>query len=111
LSLVREYESDDVAFVEGYDKTVGFTFHSGYLGNLSLKIENVHQAKDVYDFFGNLFRDHTDEESGMSKSLSRLYGDWDIAKAKIEEVLLRIEKAMGSDWKDAFRTIISVYEK
>ena len=81
------------------------------LGNLSLKIEDVHQAKDVYDFFGNLFRDHTDEESGMSKSLSRLYGDWDIAKAKIEEVLLRIEKAMGSDWKDAFRTIISVYEK
>jgi hypothetical protein len=32
-------------------------------------------------------------------------------KARKDEVLSKIEKAMGSDWKDASGTILSVYEK
>jgi hypothetical protein len=32
-------------------------------------------------------------------------------KAKKDEALLKIEKTMGSDWKDAFETMLSVYEK
>jgi hypothetical protein len=35
VKFVRKYELDGVAFVEGYDKTVGFTFHSGYQGILN----------------------------------------------------------------------------
>jgi DUF917 family protein len=54
VRLVRKYELEGVAFVEDYDKTVSFTFHSAHLGNLNLMIENLYQAREVYHFFRNL---------------------------------------------------------
>jgi hypothetical protein len=111
VKLVRAYELNGVVFVEGYDKPVGFTFHSAYSGNVTLIIENVYQARDVYYFFRKLFKDCTNQESGLSKSVLGLSVNWDMVKAKKDEALLKIEKAMGSDWKDAFGTILSVYEK
>jgi len=110
VKLVRKYELKGVAFVEGYEKTVGFTFHSGYPGNLSLEMDDLYQAKDVYRLFRNLFRDFS-KESGMQKCFSTLAVEWNIVEAKKEEILLGIEKAMGSDWKDSFKIILSVYKE
>jgi hypothetical protein len=110
VRLVRKYELAGVAFVEGYEKTVSFTFHSGSPEKLSLQMEDLYQAKYVYDYFRSLFKNCADEESGMQKSLG-LFVEWTVTKAKQETTLSKIENAIGADWRDAFRTILSVYEK
>lgn len=106
VKLVRKYELKGVAFVEGYEKPIDFTFHSGHSGNLSLRIEAAYQAKDVYDFFKGLFG-----KSGMNKTMEWLFVEWDILKGNREAVLLNIEKTMNVEWKDAFRTILCVHDK
>ena len=110
VRLVRKHELIGVAFVEGYEKTVSFTFYSGHSENLSLEMEDLYQAKYVYDYLRSLFRNCADDESGMRKSLG-LFVEWTVKKAKQEAVLSKIENTMGTDWRDGFRTILSVYEK
>jgi len=111
VKLVRKYELKGVAFVEGYDKTVSFIFYSAHSGNLSLAIEDLYQAKYIYDFFRKLFKEYANEETGMIKTGLWLSVEWNITKANQKVALLKIEKTMGSDWKIALRTIMSVYEK
>lgn len=108
---VIEYELHGVAFVKGYEKTVGFTFECQSAKNWRLIFEDLYQAKDVYYFFRNLFKNCLDEDLGMQKSFSTLYTEWMITERHLQEVLDRIEKAMGSNWRDAFKTLITVYEK
>jgi hypothetical protein len=105
----RKWMLEGVAFVEGFDKAVGFVFHSGHSGNLSLELEDLYQAKDVYNFFKGFLIDIS-FESGLSKSFSKLYSEWNGVDDR-EEILQRIEKAMGSNWSNAFLTILSVYDK
>jgi hypothetical protein len=106
VRLVRKYELEGVAFVEGYEKAVSFTFHSGHSGNLSLRIEDVCQAKEVYDFFRELLG-----KAGMNKSIGWLFVEWNVSGKNREAILLNIEKSMSTEWKNAFRTILSVYDK
>ena len=108
---VQKFELDAVAFVEGYEKTVRFSFECRYLRNCVLKMEDLYQAKEVYSFFNNLLKDYSEKESGMRKSYSTIWVEWNIAEGRVQEVLDRIEEAMGTDWKEAFKTILSVYEK
>jgi len=109
VKLVRKYELEGVAFVkdgEEPEKSVGFTFHSSCSENLSVKIEDADKAHDVYDFFGRLFG-----WSGMNKTMGWLFVEWNILDGNREAVLMNIEKNMDAKWKEAFRTIFSVYDK
>jgi len=108
---VIEYELDGLAFVEGYEKTVGFTFECGYSGrNWRLTMEDLYQSKEVYNFFNNLLKDYSEEELGIRKSIMGLYAEWNIVEGRVQDVLERIGETMGNEWKEAFKTIISVYE-
>lgn len=110
VKRVIKYELDGVAFVEGYEKTVGFTFECCSRKNWRLVMEDLYQAKDVYNFFRNLFKECSEKEYGVQKSLT-LYAEWDVVEGRMQELLDKIEKTMGSNWKNAFKTLISVYER
>lgn len=107
---VIEYELDGVAFVKESEKTVGFTFECGYI-TWRLKMEDLYQARDVWRFFDKLLEGCFESKSGLWKSFSTLHAEWILLEEKIQEVLNRIEKVMGVAWKDAFKTLISVWKK
>lgn len=110
VKRVIEYELDGVAFIEGYEKTVGFTIECGYSPtNLRLKMEDLYQAKEVYNFFKNLLKNYSKESKGITKTLSRLYTEWYIDKEKLRDMLDKVSEIMGDKWKGAFTTIVSVY--
>ena len=111
VSLVKKYELDGVAFVKDYEKTVGFTFYSQSTGSLSLTMEDLFQAKKAYDFFKELFKEFLDGQPYMSKSFSNLNVEWNLKKENKEDMLKKIEQAMGVDWRNSFNTIFSVHEK
>lgn len=109
---VQKYELHGVAFVKGYEKTVGFTFASHYWRNCILKMDDLYQSKEVYKFFSNLLEGYSERESGLRKhSFDSLCSEWTLTEGKVQEVLSRIEKAIGTDWKKAFKTILFVHEK
>jgi len=109
---VIKYELDGVAFVKGYEKTIGFTFECSYSGkNWRLKMEDLYQAKELYQFFNKLLENCLESNSGLSKFYSTLHAEWVISEGKIQEALNRIERVMGVAWKDAFKTLISVWER
>jgi len=51
VKRVAKYELDGVAFVEGYEKTVGFTFECHNVRFWKLEMEDLYQAKELYHFF------------------------------------------------------------
>ena len=81
---VIKYELEGVAFIEGYEKTVGFTFECRGR-NWSLVIEDLYQSKDVYNFFNKLFKNCLEYNRGISKSMLGLSAEWRIAEDKIQE--------------------------
>ena len=96
---VCKYELEGVAFVEGYEKTVGFSFEF-HVGRLSLRIEDVYPAKEVYYFFKKLFDQYSTETEGLRKGL---YTSWNIKKEMLKETVNEIEKVLGKKWKEAFK--------
>jgi hypothetical protein len=113
----RDGEIDGVAFVEGYEKTVGFTLSVGSgassLGNLRLSIDDLYQAIYVYKFFVKLSENYIGGKSynnsgSMRKFSTGLFIQWDLAETKIDDVLLNVKKAMGLDWKNALGALFSV---
>ena len=111
VRLARKYELNGLAFVKDFEKTVGFTFYSQITSSLSMTIDDLFQAKKVYDFFKNLFQDFIDNQPRMSKSLLNLNVEWKLKKENKEDLLKKIEQAMGVNWKNAFDTIFSAHEK
>jgi hypothetical protein len=73
-------------------------------------MEELYQAKEVYGLFKNLLKDYSKESKGITKTLSRLYTEWDIDKEKLQNMLDKVGEIMGNKWKEAFTTIISVYQ-
>ena len=110
VKRVQEYELHGVAFVEGYEKSVGFAFECPSRGKCELTMEDLYQANEVYKLFRKLFDDYSKERLGLQKSLSALVAEWNIAEGQMRGILDRIEKAMGTDWKEAFKTIIYVHK-
>jgi len=107
---VIQYELEGVAFIEGCEKTVRFVLECGYSAtNLRLTMEDMYQAKELYNFFKNLLRDYLKETKGMTKTLSGLYTEWEIAEEKLQDMLDNVGEAMGNKWKESLRTIISVF--
>jgi len=96
-----------VAFVEDYEKSVSFTFE--YPANsLRLKMEDLYQAKELYHFFNDLFKDYSLKHSGLGKSLGTLYSEWEIDEKRLQELIKKISELMGELWAKAFHTITSV---
>jgi hypothetical protein len=111
VKRVIEYELDGVAFIEGYEKTMGFTFECGYSPtNIRLTMDDLYQAKELYNFFKNFFNDYSKKSEGMTKTFSSLRTEWDIEEAKLQDMLDKVSEIMGDKWKNAFRTIVSVYK-
>lgn len=111
VKRVIEYELDGVAFIEADQKTVRFTFECGYSPtNVRLTMEDLYQAKELYNFFKNLFKDYSKESKGMTKTLRGLYTEWEIAEEKLQDMLDKIGEIMSDKWEEAFRTIVSVYK-
>lgn len=106
VHLVRKYELDGVAFVEGFDKTVGFTFYSQTSSNLNLELADQYQSRYVYLFFVELFKEYAKTESGLSRYM---HVDWELTGEK-EIILTKIEEKMNSDWKKAFATLFSAHK-
>lgn len=105
LRVVRrvcKYELRGVAFVEGYDKTVGFSFEF-HVGRLSLRIEDVYPAKEVYYFFKKLFDQYSSKTEGLTKGL---YTSWNMKEEMLKETVNEIEKVLGSKWKEAFKKMM-----
>lgn len=111
VRLAKKYELDGVAFVEDFEKTVGFTFYSQITRSLSMTIDDLFQAKKVYDFFKELFQDFIDNQPRMSKSLLNLNVEWTLKEESKEDLLIKIEQAMGVNWKNAFDKIFSAHDK
>ena len=105
LRVVRrvcKYVLRGVAFVEGYDKTVGFSFEF-YVGRLSLRIEDVYPAKEVYYFFKKLFDQYSSKTEGLTKGL---YTCWNMKEEMLKETVDEIEKVLGNKWKEAFKKMM-----
>jgi hypothetical protein len=111
VRLARKYELDGVAFVKDFEKTVGFTFYSQITSILSMELDDLFQAKKVYDFFKTLFKDFLDDQPNMGKSLQHLHVEWKLKTENKDELLKKLEQTMGVNWKNAFDTIFSVHEK
>ena len=110
VSLARKYELKGVAFVKNYEKTVGFTFYSQSVGSLRLTMEDLIQAKKVYDFFKELFKESLIGQPSMSKGLD-LNVEWSLKTENREVLLKKIEQTIGVEWRNAFDTIFSAHEK
>lgn len=89
---VIEYELDGVAFIEGYEKTVKITFECHSPTNLRLTMEDLYQAKEVYNFFKTLFRDYSKKSGGMTKTILGLYVEWNMAEEKLQGMLDKFVK-------------------
>jgi len=84
----------------------------GYSGrNWKLEMEDLYHARELYQYFNNLFKNCLESNSGLSKFYSTLHVEWVISEEKVQEVLERIEHGMGVTWKESFKTLISVWEK
>jgi len=96
---------DAVAFVD--DKhVIGFKLETA--GNLyvNLEMDAVPEAKQLYDFFNEIFGKYASqriESGGLSKRFSgnRLYADWFLEEKKVTQVIQAIEQKMGLDWGKA----------
>lgn len=105
LRVVRrvcKYELRGIAFVEGYDKTVGFSFEF-HVGRLSLRMEDVYPAKEVYYFFMKLLNQYSSETEGLTKGL---YTSWNMKEEMLKETVDEIEKVLGNKWKEAFKRMM-----
>jgi len=100
-----------VAFVEGYEKPVGFHIELRAMGFWKLEMEDLYQAKEVYSFFRNLLKNCLRTNLGLSKSFTHLITEIQIAEGKTEEVLDRIEEAMGIEWKDSLKETLTYLKK
>ena len=104
-----EYELRGIAFIEGYEKPIGFNFecHPRFL---RLSMKEYYHAKHLYKFFRELFENVATHE-GLWGERGELHAEWSYSDEKINEILDRIERAMGLEWKEAFRKIFSVHYK
>ena len=106
LRVVRRvcrYELRGVAFVEGYEKTVGFSFEF-HVGRLSLRLDDVYPAKDVYFFFKKVFDQYSTETEGLTKGL---YTSWNMKEGMLKDTIDEIEKVLGIKWKEAFKKMMT----
>lgn len=111
VRLAREFELHGVAFVKNYEKTVGFTFYSQSLDSLSLTMDDLIQAKTVYDFFKKAFKESLATQPSMYKGFSNLNAEWILKTESKETLLKKIEQVMGIEWEKDFGIILSVHEK
>lgn len=72
--------------------------------------QELYQAKELYAFFNNLFKDLVNRASGLSKSIG-LYSEWEFEEEKLETMLERIGEVMGKEWKEALKTMMSVFSQ
>lgn len=110
VRLARKYELNGVAFVKNYEKTVGFTFYSQSVGSLSLTMEDLIQAKKVYDFFKELFKECLAAQPSMCKAGSNLNVEWSLKTENKEALLKKIEQVMGIEWRKDFDIILYVHK-
>ncbi len=97
---------ESVAFIEGYEEPVGFTLDikpTGMVVRIELFMDAVENAKDVYQFFKELFS-HCCKEEGMVKTERELRASWYIAdREKTSELLEKIRDSMGEEWEESFK--------
>lgn len=105
VKRVVEFELHGVAFIEGYEKSVGFQIES--LGEYTrFMIEDMGvPSKEVYDFFNAILKPRCESHEGLRKSLGTLYTEWRMPKDHLQEMISRLGKAMGSEWQEALRKI------
>lgn len=111
VRLARKHELNGVAFVKNYEKTVGLTFYSQSVGSLSLTMEDLVQAKKVYDFFKELFKECLAAQPSMCKAGSNLNVEWNLETENKEALLKKIERVMSIEWRKDFDIILSAHKK
>jgi len=106
VKRVIEFELHGVAFIEGYERSVGFEIES--LGEEArLGIEDMGIAsKEMYDFFNATLKPLCKSHEGLRKSLGTLCTGWSIPKDHLEEMISKLGEAMGSGWQEALRKIM-----
>ena len=76
-------------------------------------MEDLVQAKKLYDLFKELFKESLTTQPSMSKGLplSTLDVEWSLKTENKEALLKKIDQVMGVEWRKAFNTILSAHEK
>jgi hypothetical protein len=74
-------------------------------------MEDLIQAKKVYDFFKELFKESLAGQPSMSKGFSDLNVEWSLKTENREALLKKIGQTMGIEWRKTFDTIFSAHEK
>jgi len=118
VKRVIEYIIESYAEVEGFDKAIGLTIESNYGRGVRLLLDNYVRAKDVYRYFESIFDSHAKEKtelqlvpSGSFAENKQFLAEWSFIPSDMPKILNDIEKTMGTEWKEAFYKIWSVYHK
>jgi len=103
-----------VAFVD--EKcVVGFKLETAGSYSVDLEIEAVPEAKQLYDFFNEIFGKYVSqdiESGGLSKrSTSKMSADWFLEKGKVNQAIQEVEQKMGTEWGKAIEWLFETVSK
>lgn len=118
LQTVRRgggYRIESCAIFAPDEKTVWFCFE-GFRESLSIELENLGKAKDVWEFFNTLFNEcilkkphwltHLIRRRPSISEAGCFYAEWTFHLEKLPKLLDTIEESMGEAWRNAFRSVL-----
>jgi len=95
---------DAVAFVND-KQVIGFKLETAGSYSVSLEMESIPEAKQLYDYFNAIFGQYASqgiESGGLSNGFAgKMSADWPLDKEKVNQVIQDIEQKMGMDWGKA----------
>jgi len=105
------YRIESFAVFAPDEKTMWFCFE-GFRESLSIELEDLGKAKDVWKFFNTLFNEYVFEDTVLRKHRSSIleagyfYATWTFHVEKLPKLLDTIEESMGKAWRNAFRSVL-----
>jgi len=106
------YRIESFAVFAPDEKTVWFCFE-GFRESLSIELEDLGKAKDVWKFFNALFNECTVREPlPLRKQRPSIldagyfYATWTFHVEKLPKLLDTIEESMGKAWRNAFSSVL-----
>jgi len=103
-----------VAFVD--DKCVlGFKLETAGSYSIDLEIEAVPEAKQLYDFFNEIFVKYISqniESGGLSKTSTNMMSvNWFLEKGKVGQAIQEVGQKMGVEWGKAMEWLFETISK
>jgi len=106
------YRIESFAVFAPDEKTVWFCFE-GFRESLSIELEDLGKAKDVWKFFNTLFNECVfrkplplRKQRPSILDAGYFYAMWTFHVEKLPKLLDTIEESMGKAWRNAFRSVL-----